>query len=154
RAPARQEAERMLSAFASVGAARFDLTLITLAGQKAGFQRGLTLPDLTARLDLLLEAADRHQHNVIVRPHTPPPVFLLQLDDLKEASLERIREQAFLCVKTSPANFQAWVALPNRDEALIRGLRQTLSADLMASGAVRLAGSRNFKARYAPEFPR
>ena len=61
----------------------------------------------------------------------------------------------FLSIETSPGNFQAWVALgsiPDKDFA--RRLRKGAGADPTASGATRVAGSLNFKDKYAPEFPR
>jgi hypothetical protein len=73
---------------------------------------------------------------------------------------------AFGCVHVSPkrparkeilphGNYQAWVALPaaESDREFARRLRKGTGADANASGAVRLAGSINFKERYAPDFP-
>ena len=40
------EAQAMLDAFASVGAARFDVTRTTRAGDKEFFRRGVSLADL------------------------------------------------------------------------------------------------------------
>jgi hypothetical protein len=56
-------------------------------------------------------------------------------------------------------NFQAWVAVrdaPAEKEAakdFARRLRKGVGADLTASGATRISGSLNFKAKYAPAFP-
>jgi hypothetical protein len=40
------------------------------------------------------------------------------------------------------------------DNDFTRRVRKATGADLMASGAVRIAGSLNFKERYQPDFPR
>ena len=61
----------------------------------------------------------------------------------------------FSFFKTSPANFQAWVAVAGaEDKDFARRLRKGAGADATASGATRVAGSLNFKDKYAPEFPR
>jgi hypothetical protein len=61
----------------------------------------------------------------------------------------------FLILKTSPANFQAWVATSGADDKdFARRLRKGTGADATASGATRVAGSLNFKEKYAPDFPR
>lgn len=143
----------MLQAFHSVGATHFDLTLTTLSGEKAHFQRGVVGPRLSRRLAALLAQSDLYQQNVILRPRAEAPVTLLQLDDLNEARCRRVAAQAFLCVRTSPGSFQAWLAFGEPDREFARRLRGGLDADPSASGAVRLSGSRNFKARYAPDFP-
>ena len=79
----------------------------------------------------------------------------IQLDDLKADQLPPLARAAFLTLETSPGNFQAWLALPgsvNKDFA--RRLRKGTGADTTASGATRVAGSLNFKDKYAPNFPR
>ena len=61
----------------------------------------------------------------------------------------------FLTLETSPENFQAWLALPGReDKDFARRVRKGTGADATASGATRIAGSLNFKDKYAPNFPR
>ena len=61
----------------------------------------------------------------------------------------------FLVLETSPGNFQAWLALPGReDKEFARRVRRGTGADATASGATRVAGSLNFKDKYAPDFPR
>jgi hypothetical protein len=100
-----------------------------------------------------LAAATRLQRNVIVRPYGADVSFI-QLDDLKADKLPTLVTAAFLTLETSPGNFQAWVALrapPDRDFA--RRLRKGASADPTASGATRVAGSWNFKDKYAPHYP-
>jgi RepB DNA-primase from phage plasmid len=78
---------------------------------------------------------------------------LVQLDDLGETMLERVRSAAFLIPATSAGNHQAWVAVRECGPDFARRLRQGSGADPSASGATRVAGSVNFKRRYAPDFP-
>jgi hypothetical protein len=89
-----------------------------------------------------------------VRPHGPGATFI-QLDDLKADQLARLAPAVFLILETSPGNFQAWVAMPDaEDKDFARRLRKGTGADPTASGATRVAGSLNFKDKYAPVFPR
>src|SRR5271165_5002548 len=71
------------------------------------------------------------------------------------AALPRLAPAVFLALETSPGNFQAWVAMPGReDKDFARRVRKGTGADATASGATRVAGSLNFKDKYAPNFPR
>jgi hypothetical protein len=144
----------MLDAFASVGATRFDVTQTTCSGKKEFFRRGVSLADLARTLPAMLDSAIAKQRNVIVRPHGPDVTFI-QLDDLRSDRLARVAPPAFLILETSPGNFQAWLAIPGaEDKELVRRVRKGAGADPTASGATRVAGSRNFKDKYAPDFPR
>ena len=59
-----------------------------------------------------------------------------------------------MVLQTSPGNFQAWLAVEGaEDKEFARRLRKGTGADLTASGATRIAGSRNHKRKYAPAFP-
>src|SRR5271155_353484 len=148
------EAQAMLDAFASVGATQFDVTWTTRGGAKDGFRRGVKLADLIRALPAILDSATRQQRNVIVRPHGLGISFI-QLDDLKAEMLPRLAPAVFLILKPSPANFQAWVATSGaEDKDFARRLRKGTGADATASGATRVAGSLNFKDKYAPDFPR
>src|SRR5271169_3598789 len=141
-------------AFASVGATQFDLTITMRNGTKETYRRGMKLADLIRTLPAILDSATRQQRNVIVRPHGLGVSFL-QLDDLKAEMLTRLAPAVFLILKTSPANFQAWVATSGaEDKDFARRLRKGTGADATASGATRVAGSLNFKDKYAPDFPR
>ncbi len=143
----------MLDAFASVGARAFDLTVTDLAGGKVAFRGNRPLDHLRDDLPALLREAGGRQQNVIVRPR-PGAAALVQLDDLDAAAAERLRPAAFLVLCTSQGNFQAWVAVADAGAGFARRLRQGAGADLSASGATRVSGSRNFKEKYAPDFPR
>jgi RepB DNA-primase from phage plasmid len=148
------EAQRMLDIFASVGATQFDLTITTVVGNKNYFQRRAGCEDLKRKMPERLAAAAKLQRNVIIRPYGPGVSFI-QLDDIKAEQLPALAPAVFLVLETSPANFQAWVALrhlPGPEFA--RRLRKGTGADPTASGATRVAGSRNFKDKHAPDFPR
>ena len=102
----------------------------------------------------MLDAAAKCERNVIVRPHGTNRTFI-QLDDLKADQLTPLAPAVFLALETSPGNFQAWVALAGiEDRDFARRLRKGTGADATASGATRVAGSLNFKDKYAPNFPR
>jgi hypothetical protein len=148
------EAQAMLDSFASVGATRFDVTITTAASDKEGFERGVSLTSLARTLPARLDAAIAAQRNVIVRPHGAGITFL-QLDDLAADQLARLAPAVFLTLETSPGNYQAWLALKGgEDKELARRVRRGTGADATASGATRIAGSLNFKDKYAPNFPR
>jgi len=148
-------ARRMVEAFASVGVKTFDLTLTTRAGEKSDFRRALTGERLAHTLSRLLAIAETRQQNVIVRPYSAGAA-LVQLDDLKTAAaVARVQPVAFLVLKTSPGNHQAWVAVSDPGDAdFPRRLKKGAGADPTASGATRVAGSVNFKDKYAPDSPR
>jgi hypothetical protein len=144
----------MLNCFASVGARRFDVTGTTRSGEKDWFRGNVPLAELTRTLPAMLKSAISSERNVIVRPHGPGITFL-QLDDLAADRLPAIAPAVFLALETSPGNYQAWLALPGReDKELARRVRRGTGADATASGATRIAGSLNFKDKYAPNFPR
>jgi len=98
--------------------------------------------------------------NLIIRPVCRVPetaVTFVQLDDLKAEQLERVRPASFLIFSTSPGNHQAWLAVSGfkgDTVDLCRRVRKALGAgDHSATGSTRLAGTLNFKPKYAPEFP-
>ncbi len=149
------EAQAMLDAFASVGAIRFNVTWTTRAGEKRWYKRSVSMADLADRMPAMLDTTAKQEINVIVRPYGGPNVTFIQLDDIKADNLPRLAPAVFLILETSPANFQAWVAIPEaEDKDFMRRLRQGTGADPTASGATRVAGSLNFKDKYAPDFPR
>lgn len=143
----------MLEAFASVGAETFHLTLTDMDGDKTGFRKSVPLTRIRSEIPRLLGDSARDQRNVILRPNSARTVFI-QLDDLDEAALERVKPASFLGLKTSTGNYQAWIAMAEfPDSDFARRLRKGAGADPAASGATRVAGSWNFKAKYAPAFP-
>lgn len=147
-----EQAWEMIAVFGSLGVAAFDLTETDLDGQKQGFRPGQSGQQLRGHLAEWIEATAARRHNLIVRPHGARAT-LVQLDDLSGAALERVRSTSFLILCTSPGNHQAWVAVPNCVPDFARRLRRGSGADPSASGAARIAGSINFKRKYAPHFP-
>jgi len=145
-------AVRMLEAFESIGATGFDVTLTDLAGKKTGYQANRSLSELLFTIRRRLEAAARSQTNFIIRPRSTT-AQLVQLDDLDQAKAERVAPHAFMVLCTSPGNYQAWVAVHGAAEDLARRVRKGAGADPTASGSTRVAGSVNFKTKYAPAFP-
>jgi hypothetical protein len=147
-------AQAMLDSFASVGATHFDLTRTTRVGQKKSFRPNVSLAELASILPAMLDHSAARQRNVIVRPHGSGVTFI-QLDDLNAEKLARVAPAVFLALETSSGNCQAWVAMPEgEDKDFARRLRKGTGADPTASGATRVAGSLNFKDKYAPDFPR
>jgi hypothetical protein len=132
---------------------RFDLTLTDPGGEKVAFRGNRPLEQLRSAVPAIVQEAAGRRHNVIVRPRSAGPV-LVQLDDLGEAAPARPRPVSFLVLKTSPGNFQAWVAVAEADAGFPRRLREATGADPAASGATRVSGSLNLKGKYAPAFPR
>lgn len=114
------------------------------------FRPDLAADDLKRMLPAALESAERAQHNLVIRPRG---ATLVQLDDLDSTKLHRVAPLAFLTVQTSPANYQGWIAVEGGTPDIARRLRQGIGADLNASGSIRLAGSRNFKPKYGPDYP-
>jgi hypothetical protein len=155
--PDLQEALRMIDVFASVGATHFDLTHLNTEGEKRGFRPRQSISQLKNSLPKLFPGAAERQNSIIVRPYADQTDFI-QLDDLDEAGLQRVGEAAFLTLRTSPGNHQAWVAvsdLSNGEDAkdFARRLRKGAGADPSASGATRVAGTTNYKVKYGPDFP-
>ena len=141
----------MLSAFASVGATHFDVTLKDERSGETSFDKGRTLNGLTLSLASLLYRAERDGQDIIVRPISKTP--LIQLDDLTAESVQRVKEFSFAIIETSRGNFQAWLAVTDAEEMTARQLKEATGADVNASGAVRLCGTTNHKKEYAPDFP-
>jgi DNA primase RepB-like protein len=154
-----QAAVTMLEAFGSVGAATFDVTLLDIEGREQGFQRKRSLDELRRSIGRRLEAATERQQSIVIRPRSTT-TLLIQLDDFTAEKAAQLAPQAFMTVCTSPNNFQVWLAVaegPQEGEEKAKQLRTRIrrgaGADHSATGAVRLAGSVNFKSRYAPDFP-
>jgi hypothetical protein len=147
------EALKMLAAFESVGVRAFDITFKNLEGTKVGFQSNRSVEEIRQSIGKRLAAATASRCNVIIRPR--PDENLIQLDDLDNGKAAKVVPHAFLIFETSPGNFQAWVSLSDQAPPdLARRLKRGAGADVSASGATRIAGSFNFKTKYAPEFPR
>jgi len=156
----------MLELFASVGVSVFDLTLTNIKEdangrqEVRGYEENQGLGELRRRMPQLMADATRKRNNNIIRPHNPPGVTVIQLDDLDAAKIARVADHCFMLICTSPGNHQAWLAVndaPAEKEAakdFVRRLKKATSADATASGATRIAGGFNFKLKYAPRFSR
>jgi hypothetical protein len=105
-----------------------------------------------------LAAATAARYSLVIRPRSATAT-LIQLDDFDAAKAARLAPYAFLTLTTSPGNFQVWLAVtdaPAEKEAAKQfrtRVRRGSGADQSATGATRVAGSLNFKTKYAPDFP-
>jgi RepB DNA-primase from phage plasmid len=152
----------MLNAFASVGATAFDVSLTDIEQEPVkGLQRpGENIEQLRRRIGRDLQDGERNRHNVIIRPRSTT-ALLVQLDDFSAAKTERMEPFAFMTVNTSPGNYQVWLAVSDgpkeSDKEAAKQFRTRVrkgaGADKSATGATRIAGSLNFKKKYAPDFP-
>jgi hypothetical protein len=147
-----EQALWMLDTFASLGVQAFDVTETDIDGHKQDFRACQRVEQLRRWMPYLMQSAIERQHNVIVRPKRASARFV-QLDDLSRVGVERLSTPAFLILRTSPENHQAWIAVQECDADLARRMRRGSGSDPTASGATRVAGSLNFKRRYAPNFP-
>ena len=147
-----EQAWRMLDLFASLDVRAWDLTITDVDGHKREFHRAVSLAGLRRGIAHFLDATIQRRQNLILRPRGAA-VELVQLDDLPDAMLARFGDAAFMILTTSPGNHQAWVGVRECPAGLARRLRQASGADPSASGATRVAGSINFKRKYAPDFP-
>jgi hypothetical protein len=162
---------RMLDAFTSVGARSFVVTKTDIH-QKLTWGKTYVAQDLRQRMPAMVRTAAIRKpfpipdgetiqagENLIIRP-TGPGVAFVQLDDLNSEQLDRVRPAVFLLHATSPGNHQAWIAVsgvPEGKEAFKEFTRRVRRAvggnDKSASHATRVAGTENFKLKYAPNFP-
>ena len=163
-----QEAERMLDLFTSVGARSFFVTKIDVE-QKHIWGKMYSATELRGKLPAMVRtAADWKPYyssegkivsageNLIIRP--TGDVAFVQLDDLTAEQLDRVRLASFLIIGTSPGNHQAWIAVSGVEKSeskeFVRRVRNAVGGvDKSASGAVRMAGSENFKLKYWPDYP-
>src|SRR5262249_39078179 len=122
-----------LSAFESVGARSFDLSLINEAGRKVDFDKGQSPGSLIALAPPLLARCEGKRLNVIIRPRANTDRRLVQLDDLDASAVARLKDFSFLQIETSPANYQSWFAVEGADDSIVRRLKRALGADSFAS---------------------
>jgi hypothetical protein len=170
-----REAQRMIDTFASVGANRVHVTKTDI-NSDVTWGKAYSLDDLRKLLPAIIHFAEKQEEcnlldktgnvvgrvragrNLMVRPMSETTAFI-QLDDLTEDKLDRVRPVAFLTLRTSPGNHQAWLAVPSfasdqERKDFTRCVKKQVSADSSATGSVRLAGTFNFKANYAGNFPK
>jgi hypothetical protein len=166
----------MIDTFASVGASRIHVTKTDING-KVEWGKAYSPEELRKVLPAMVRVAGKQEEcdlldkktgnvtgkaraggNLMVRPMSDTAAFI-QLDDLTEAKLDRVRPVAFLTVRTSPGNHQAWIAVPkfanDQDRKdFTRRVKKQVTADSSATGSVRLAGTSNFKAKYIGNYPK
>jgi len=166
---------RMLDTFASCGAQSFVVTKTELewpGHKKVKWGKEYQADDLRGLMPAMVRtAAIRRSYqlpdgermmageNLIIRP-TGQGVAFVQLDDLNAEQLDRVRPAVFIIHATSPGNYQAWVAVSGVSEGkeqfkeFTRRVRKAVGGnDKSASHATRVAGTENFKLKYAPAFP-
>lgn len=162
----------MLNLFAGVGADRFFVTKTDILENKTRAWLA-TAERLRQTLPAILRAAAVRKQsrtadgqtimageNVIIRPMSQATTFI-QLDDLAGGGvLDRVRPAAFLILATSTGNHQARLAVCGLSQTIedevkdfVRRVKKGIE-DKSASGAVRLAGTENFKLKYHPDFPK
>jgi hypothetical protein len=169
------EALKMVDLFTSVGARSFVVTKTELEWpdhKKLKWGKTYSARELRPLLPAMVRTAAIRRpidvpgrgtidagENLIIRPMGPDVAFV-QLDDLDGTQLDRVRPAAFTIHTTSPGNFQAWIAvsgIPNAGEtfkAFMRRVRKAVGGnDKAASGATRLSGTLNWKAKYLPDPP-
>jgi hypothetical protein len=126
-----------------------------------GLQRpGTSLEEIYHTIERVLREAEHNQYNVIIRPRLAT-ALLIQLDDFTAEQAAYVQPFAFMTVCTSPGNYQVWLAVsdgPNESDKeaakqIRTRMRRGTCADHSATGAVRIAGSKNFKPKHAPTFP-
>ena len=128
----------MLDTFASVGAARFDVTFLDIDGARRGFRKGQSTMQLCNSLPKLLPGLCERWNNLIVRPHGDTAT-LVQLDDLNADALAPRAGRCLPHAMHEPGNHQARVAVsgpPDKDFA--RRLRKATGADPSASGGPKI----------------
>lgn len=110
-----------------------------VAGQIVDENR-IAIEDFLKDLSSLLDQSERHKLSLIIRPYAENTTFI-QLDEHLEETL------SCAVLETSRNNYQSWMAVSDCEnyEVLRRALIRQTSADKGASGACRIAGSRNFK---------
>ena len=118
----------MIDTFATVGAIKIHVTKTDIKGV-VQWGKAYSPEDLRKVLPAMIRVAGKLEEcdlldktgnvtgqaraggNLMVRPMSETAAFI-QLDDLTEAKLDRVRAAAFLTVRTSPGNHQAWIAVP------------------------------------------
>jgi DNA-binding protein Fis len=151
----------MLDAFASVGVATFDITLLDAREAKVRNGSGPRVPldELRTTVGQRVEEANQARQNFLIRPRRPVPVWvttgprLVQIDGLDEEAVQRVTPHAFLVVAPAPGVYEAWVNVSDVSAYFGRRLQRAAGADTSAHGVTRIAGSRNFSAGCAPDYP-
>ncbi len=154
-----EKALAMLDAFAGVGVNTFDLTITNIKEDErgrqivVGYDEDQSISELRRRMPHLISDATRKQNNNIVRPHNPPGVTVIQLDDLDAAKVARVVDHSFMVICTSSGNHQAWLAVndaPSETEAakdFVRRVKKATGADCDRERRDPHCGRRQFQAQ-------
>src|SRR5690349_9785513 len=118
------QAGTMLATFEAVEVERFDLTLATEDRHAAVYVQGMTIKKLRRALSALFERCEREHLNFIIRPRFSRECRLVQLDDLNFEQAQKICGYSFLAIETSPANYQVWLAVGDKDADFARRLKR------------------------------
>lgn len=131
------EAELSVTAFASVGAVTFEVTLIDETkprGAPAALFETVDETGMRKHLPRYLERNRTRPESLTVRPRCLHRI--IQVDDCNEDVLRRLEPFCFLQELTSPSNGQSWIALAGEmDDEAYRALRSRLLAKLKPTGA-------------------
>jgi hypothetical protein len=147
------EAEKMIGAFAEVGAQKFSVTVTNVEREKIKFVNYKPHTFLK-KLRGLLNEAEANFWNIIIRwlpvYNEGDDIGILQLDDLNLETFNKLKNIAFCGIETSPGNYQLFLAVCELgSEQTFSSIRRRLiagvGADSGASGSARLAGSLNVK---------
>ncbi len=145
------DANLMLTAFVNIGVEHLQETLMW----------GINDPEFHGKqpIDRIRKSLPTwlsfHPHaNLILRPCLPKDsnTLIIQLDDLTAETVNKIKAFVFCATETSPAKYQAFVAISDGAYYDAREIRRRLiagtQADTGATGAFRVAGSFNTKAKH------
>ena len=157
-----KKALAMIDLFATtLGARVFHLSILDIKAEEVpGKQRPRTpIGQLRQLISETMRRCEALQESVVIRPD-PVTATPIQLDDLDKERAEKLAPHAFMIVRTSAQKYQAWLAVIDAPKELYaarafkrRVKRGVGGNDKNATGAVRIAGSLNFKNDYAPNFP-
>jgi len=148
----------MLDAFISVGAQSFVVTKTDLL-QTVKWGKTYSAAELREKLPAMVRTAAKRRpfslpggetipagENLILRPKGRGVAFV-QLDDLREDQLDRIRTAVFLIHPTSPGSYQGWIAVSGVQEG--KGAVQGIHA-ACAQGCGRQCKSASHATRERP----
>lgn len=141
----------MLEALASVGANALRSDLDQSPSPEDSISQTAALRPSSPHHAAQLESAISLQTKVIVRSHGP--AVFIQMDGLNREAVERVKPAAFFGLQTSPGNYQAWVAINERnDKDSARRLRKGTAQMIPPSTRAWPAALSSKKS--APHFPR
>jgi hypothetical protein len=149
--PGSSDASMLLTCLAESGCQQVGVTSLDTSGRMTGYQKTHPLR-MANHIDSWLTSAENRKRSVIARPE--PKNAWFQTDDITTTRAVELADVATFAIETSPNKAQVWFRLSESDREnhariharLIAGM----SADPSASGAMRLAGSLNFKYQPPP----